>query len=79
MNECIIVHSQVNSHKEVQAGVLNGKAGFTYLLNFDNSFSVFKAKTVMYGVLIEESDECEAKQKGENKFFCTRSQYIFFQ
>ena len=44
---------QVSSHKELQAGVLPCKAGFTYLLCFDNTFSRFKAKTVIYSVISE--------------------------
>ena len=47
---------QVASHKELQAGVLQCQAGFTYLLNFDNTFSRFKAKNVMYAVIMESGD-----------------------
>ena len=45
--------SQVSSHKDLQAGVLAAKAGFTYLLCFDNTFSRFRAKTVSYSVIME--------------------------
>ena len=49
--------SQVSSHKDLQAGVLAGKAGFTYLLCFDNTFSRFRAKTVIYSVIRETGAE----------------------
>jgi len=49
----VLTRSRVSSHKDLQAGVLSGKAGFTYLLCFDNTFSRFKAKTVIYSVISE--------------------------
>ena len=44
---------QVSSHKELQAGMLACKAGFTYFLYFDNTFSRLRAKTVIYSVIRE--------------------------
>jgi len=60
----VVMLKRVDSNKDLQTGVLNGKAGFTYLLSFDNSFSRFKAKTLMYGVLMEESEESDSKLIG---------------
>ena len=40
-------------------------SGFTYLLNFDNKFSRFKAKSMMYGVVLEESDDFDLEINGE--------------
>eukprot|EP00092_Neocalanus_flemingeri_P013028 GFUD01014039.1.p1 GENE.GFUD01014039.1~~GFUD01014039.1.p1 ORF type:complete len:171 (+),score=59.57 GFUD01014039.1:37-549(+) len=52
----VLISTRVASQKDIQAGVLQCQAGFTYLLNFDNRFSRFKAKKVMYGVVLEDSD-----------------------
>ena len=47
---------QVQSHKEVQCGLLPVRAGFTYILCLDNTFSKFRAKTVMYSVIMEDEE-----------------------
>jgi len=45
---------RVKSHKEVQSGRHKCQAGFTYLLNFDNSHSMFRSKILQYGVNVRE-------------------------
>ena len=50
--------SQVPSNKEVQGGVLTCQAGFTYFLCFDNTVSKFRAKTVLYSVILEDIKDC---------------------
>ena len=61
----LIVKPQLPSHKEIQFGSLKILAGFTYLLNFDNKFSRFKAKNIMYGVVLEKSDDVDLELNGE--------------
>ena len=61
----LIVKPQLPSHKEIQFGSLTILAGFTYLLTFDNKFSRFKAKNIMYGVVLEKSDDVDLELNGE--------------
>jgi hypothetical protein len=61
----LIIKPQLPSHKEIQFGSLKILAGFTYLLNFDNKFSRFKAKNIMYGVVLEKSDDVDLELNGE--------------
>jgi len=49
----VLAFNRVQSHKEVQCGVMSVRAGFTYFLCLDNTFSKFRAKTVNYSVIME--------------------------
>jgi len=63
--EDVLALSRVASHKDLQCGVLSCKAGFTYLLCFDNTFSNFRSKTVLYSVIMdceEDSNELTVEE-----------------
>ena len=45
---------QVQSHQQLQTGVLHCEPGFTYILIFDNSHSIFRSKKLTYGVNIQK-------------------------
>jgi len=63
--EDVLALSRVASNKDLQCGVLSCKAGFTYLLCFDNTFSNFRSKTVLYSVIMEckeDSDELTVEE-----------------
>merc|ERR1719206_1243370 len=55
--EEVLTPTRVASHKNVQCGVLSCQAGFTYILCFDNTFSSFRSKTVLYSVIMECEEE----------------------
>ena len=40
-------------------------SSFTYLLHFDNIFGRFKAKSMMYGMVLEEYDDFDLEINAE--------------
>jgi len=66
--EDVVDMTRVRSHKEVQSGRIKCQAGFTYLVNFDNSHSMFRSKRLQYGINLQGPQQKEAtleKGKGE--------------
>jgi len=66
--EDVVDLARVRSHKEIQSGRIKCQAGFTYLVNFDNSHSMFRSKRLQYGINLQGPQQKEAtleKGKGE--------------
>merc|ERR1719264_2260499 len=58
--EDVVDMTRVRSHKEVQSGRIKCQAGFTYLVNFDNSHSMFRSKRLQYGINLQGPQQKEA-------------------
>lgn len=52
--ETISKVSRVQSHQQLQTGVLHCEPGFTYILIFENSHSIFRSKKLTYGVNVQK-------------------------
>ena len=58
---------QVRSHQQLQTGVLHCEPGFTYILIFDNSHSIFRSKKLTYGVNIQKFNKDVVPNNNEKK------------
>merc|ERR1719180_471195 len=66
--EDVIDLTRVRSHKEIISGRLKCEAGFTYLLHFDNSHSMFRSKRLQYGINLQGPQQEEATlEKGKRE------------
>ena len=60
--EVLVSRNRVPSHKEIQSGHLVCQPDTTFTLEFDNSFSLLRSKTVKYKVSFDNLEELTRDQ-----------------